>query len=72
MNLRSTVIIAWDWAKKWDLPIKCKYLTIGREAPLRSGTPIPESNLVNDLGVQTENGFYPLLNVKKLQIKQDE
>ncbi len=38
MNLRSSLTAAWDWSKKWDLPInptKCNYLTIGREVPLR-------------------------------------
>ncbi len=65
MNLRSSLIFEWGWAKKWDLPIKCKYLTIGREAPLRSGTPIPESKLVKDLGVQTENGFSPSAQCKE-------
>ncbi len=42
------------------------YLTIGREFPLRlsffpdgSGTPIPLSKLVKDLGVQTDNMFSP-------------
>ncbi len=59
MNLRSSLIFEWDWAKKWDLPIKCNYLTIGQEAPLRSGTPTPEFNLVKDLGVQIGNGFSP-------------
>ncbi len=55
--------------KKWDLPInptKCNYLTIGREVPLRlsffpdgSGTTIPVSTLVKELGVQTDNLFSP-------------
>ncbi len=38
MNLYSRLVTAWDWSQKWDLPInlaKCKYLTIGREIPLR-------------------------------------
>ncbi len=53
MNLHSSLTAAWDWSKKWDLPInptKCNYLTIGREVPLRlsfspngSGTSIPVS-----------------------------
>ncbi len=41
-------------------------LTIGREVPLRlyffpdeSGTPIPVSKLVKDLGIQTDNMFSP-------------
>ncbi len=60
---------AWDWSKKWDLPknpTECSYLTIGREVPLRlsffpdgTGTPIPVSTLVKDLGVQTDNMFSP-------------
>ncbi len=32
MNLHSSLTAAWDWLKKWDLPInlsKCNYLTIG-------------------------------------------
>ncbi len=32
MNLHSSLTAAWDWSKKWDLPInpaKCIYLTIG-------------------------------------------
>ncbi len=39
MNLHSSLAAAWDWSKKWDLPInpsKCNYLTIGREVPLRN------------------------------------
>ncbi len=69
MNLHSSLTAAWDWSKKWDLPInptKCNYLTIGREVPLRlsflpdgSGTPIPVSTIVMDLGVQTDNMFSP-------------
>ncbi len=69
MNLHSSLAAAWDWSKKWDLPInssKCNYLTIGREVPLRlsfiadgSGTPIPVSTLVKDLGVQADNMFSP-------------
>ncbi len=65
MNLTA----AWDWSKKWDLPInptKCNYLTIGREVPLRlsffpggSGTTIPVSKLVKDLGVQADNMLSP-------------
>ncbi len=38
MYLHSSLTAAWDWSKKWDLPInptKRNYLTIGREAPLR-------------------------------------
>ncbi len=38
MNLHRSLTAAWDWSKKWDLPInltKCKYLTMGREVPLR-------------------------------------
>ncbi len=68
MNLHSSLTAA-DWSKKWDLPInptKCNYLTIGREVPLRlsffpdgSGTPIPVSTLVKDLGVQVDNMFSP-------------
>ncbi len=45
---------------------RCNYLTIGREVPMRlsffpdgSGTPIPVSTLVKDLGVQTDNMFSP-------------
>ncbi len=62
-------IAAWDWSKKWDLPInpvQCNYVKIGREVPLtwsffpdRSGTPIPMSKLVKDLGVHTGNVFSP-------------
>ncbi len=42
MNLHSSLAAAWDWPKKWDLPInpsKCNYLTIGREVPLRLSIP---------------------------------
>ncbi len=49
-----------------DRLTKCNYLTIGREVPLTlaffsnwSGTPIPVSSLVKDLGVQTDNMFSP-------------
>ncbi len=40
INLHSSLTAAWDWSKKWDLPInptKCHSLnlTIGREVPLR-------------------------------------
>ncbi len=69
MNLRRSLTAAWDWSKKWCLPFnptKCNYLIIGREVPLRlsffpdgSGTPIPVSTLVKDLGVQTDNMFSP-------------
>ncbi len=69
MNLHSSFTAAWDWSKKWGLqinPTKCNYLTIGREVPLRlsffpdgSGTPIPVSTLVKDLGVQTDTMFSP-------------
>ncbi len=37
MDLHSSLTIAWDWSKKWDLsinPTKYNYLTIGREVPL--------------------------------------
>ncbi len=37
-NLYISLTVAWDWSKKWDLPTiptTCKYLAIGREAPLR-------------------------------------
>ncbi len=67
MNLHRSLTAAWDWSKKWDLPVNptiCNYLTIGRKVPLRlsffpdgSGTPIPVSTLVKDLGVQTDNMF---------------
>ncbi len=47
-------------------PSKCKYLSIRREVPLRlsffpdgSGTPMPVSTLVKDLGVQTVHKFSP-------------
>ncbi len=65
MNLHSSLTVALDWLKKWDLPInpaKCNYLILGREVPTRlsffpdkSGIPIPVSKLVKDLGVQTDN-----------------
>ncbi len=32
MNLHSSLTAAWDWSKKWDLPInptKCNFLKIG-------------------------------------------
>ncbi len=64
MNLHSSLTAAWDWSKKWDLPInptKGNCLTIGREVALRlsffpdgPGTPIPASKFVKDLGVQTD------------------
>ncbi len=69
MTLHSCLTAACDWSKKWDLPInptKCSYLAIGREIPLRmsffpdgSGTPIPVSTLVKDLGGQTDNLLSP-------------
>ncbi len=69
MNLHSSLFATWDWSQKWDLPAnpaKCKYLTIGREVPLRlyfspdgSGTPIPASKLVKDLEIQAGNVFSP-------------
>ncbi len=67
MNLRSSHTTAWDWLKKWVLPInptKCKHLTTGREVPPtlsvypdESSTTIPVSKYVKDLGVQTGNVF---------------
>ncbi len=52
-NLRSSRTTAWDWSKKWGLPInpdKCKHLTIGSEVlltssfyPDESSTTIPVS-----------------------------
>ncbi len=75
MNLHRSLTAAWDWTKKWDLPInpaKCNYLIIGREVPLRlsffpdgSGIPIPVSTLVKDLGVQTDNMFSPSVQCTK-------
>ncbi len=69
MNLHSSLTAALDWSKQWDLPVhptECNVLTIGREVPLKlsffpdgSGTPIPVSTLVKDLGVQTDNMFSP-------------
>ncbi len=69
MSLHNFITAAWDWLKKWDLPInptKRNYLTIGREVSLRlsffpigSGTAIPESKLIKDLGVQTNNMLSP-------------
>ncbi len=65
MNLHSSLTAAWDWSKKWDLPInptKCNYLTFWRESRLRlpfspdgSGTTNPVSKLVKDLDVKTDN-----------------
>ncbi len=75
MNLHSSLTAAWDWSKEWSLPInpaQCNYLTIVREVSLRfvffpdgSGTPIPVSKLVKDLGVQTDNMFSPSTQCKK-------
>ncbi len=72
MNLHSSLIAAWDWSKKWNLPInlaKCNYLAIGREVLLKlsffpdwSGTPIPVSKLLKNLGVQTMYSL-PLLSL---------
>ncbi len=82
MNLYSSLTAAWDWSKKWDLPLnptKCNYLTIGREVPLRlsffpdgSGTPIPVSTLVKDLGARRIICSLPLLSALKPQIRQDD
>ncbi len=68
MNLHSSVTAASDWSKKWDLPTnptKCNFVTIGREVPLRlsffpdgSGTPIPVSKLVIDIGIQIDNNIF--------------
>ncbi len=75
MSLHNFITAAWDWLKKWDLPInptKRNYLTIGREVPLRlsffpigSGTAIPESKLIKDLGVQTDIMFSPFAQCTK-------
>ncbi len=69
INLYSSLTAAWDWSKKWDLPINptiCNYLTTGREVSLRlsffpdgSGINIPVSKLVKDQGVQTDNALSP-------------
>ncbi len=69
MHLHNSLTAEWDWSKKWDLPInhtKGNYFTIGREVLLRlsffpdgSDTPIPVSNLVRDLGVETDYMFSP-------------
>ncbi len=69
MNRHSSLTAAWDWSKKWGLPIypsKCNYLTIGRELLLRlsffpdgSGISIPVSTIDKDLGVQTDNMLSP-------------
>ncbi len=69
MNLNSSLTAARHKLKKSNLtinPSKCNYLTIGREVPLRlsffpggSGTTIPVSKLVKDLGVQADNMFSP-------------
>ncbi len=65
MNLRTFLTAAWDWSKKWDLPInptKFSYLTIGARLSFfsdGSGTSIAVSTLVKDLGVQTDNMFSP-------------
>ncbi len=72
MKLHTSLIAAWDWSQKWDLPTnpaQCNYPTIGQEIPLRSsffpdgfGTSIPLSKLVKDLGVQVDNVFSPSAN----------
>ncbi len=82
MNLHSSLTVAWDWSKKWDLPInpaKCNYLTIGREVQTRfsffpnaSGTPIPVSKLVKDLGVQTDDLFPPSAQCTEASTKANE
>ncbi len=65
INPHSSLIAAWDWSQKWDLPTnptKCNYHNIGREDPLRlssDSTPTPVSKLLKDLGVQTDNVFSP-------------
>ncbi len=69
MSRHSSFTSAWDWSKKWDLPInptKCNYLIIGQEAPLRlsffvdgSDLVISVSKLVKDEEVQTENMSSP-------------
>ncbi len=82
MNLRSSLTAAWDWSKKWDLPInptKCNYLKIGPEVPLRlsffpdgSSISIPVSTLVKDLGVQTDNMFSPSAECTEAENRLDE
>ncbi len=58
-NLRQSELHGNPDATKWN------YLRIGREVHLRlffadgSGTPIPVSKLVKDLGVQADNMFSP-------------
>ncbi len=79
MNLYSYLAAAWDWSKKWDLPInptKCNYLTIWLEVLLRlsffpdgSGTPITVSKLVKDVGVQADNMFFPSAQYTKAASK---
>ncbi len=65
MGLHSSPTATWEWLKKLDLPTnpaKCNNLTIGRVFPLRSpgsGTPIPVSKLIKDLGVQIDNVSSP-------------
>ncbi len=54
MNLHSSLAAAWDWSKKWDLPInpsKCNYLTYGAlvRPHLEYGMPACSPNLVADI-----------------------
>ncbi len=84
MNLHSSLTTALDWSKKWDLPInpaKCNNISqLGEKFrwdclffPDGSGTPIPVSKLVKDLGVQTDNVFsLSLLSALKSQIRQED
>ncbi len=69
INLHSYLIVVWDWSQKLDLLsslAKCNRLTIGREVPLTlsfspdgSGTTIPVSKSVKDLGAQIDNVVFP-------------
>ncbi len=64
MNLYNYLTVAWDWSKKWDLPInpaKCNIFIIRLKVPVKfffpdgPATLISVSKLVKDLGVHTDN-----------------
>ncbi len=48
INLHSSLTAAWDWSKKWDLPInptKFDFLIIGREVIILSFFPYGSAHL---------------------------
>ncbi len=66
MSLHSPLTAAWDWSKKWDLPInptKCKNWARSSPEiaffPEGSGTAIPVSKLVKQIGESLNKSLSP-------------